>query len=72
MFVSKIKKHVTDEAAVLVCDLFFQMEGDEEIEGELRDEGEQQDSPDDSQVSLRRNPPKKPSLSFDNSFFPYC
>ena len=28
--------------------LVFQMEGDEEIEG---DEGEQQDSPDDSQVS---------------------
>ncbi|XP_041848028.1 nucleoprotein TPR isoform X2 [Melanotaenia boesemani] len=26
-----------------------QMEGDEELEGELRDEGEQQDSPDDSQ-----------------------
>lgn len=31
----------------------FQMEGDEEIEGELRNEGEQQDSPDDSQVSYQ-------------------
>lgn len=31
------------------------MEGDEEIEGELRDEGEQQDSPDDSQVSYQRS-----------------
>lgn len=30
------------------------MEDDEEIEGELRDEGERQDSPDDSQVSLER------------------
>ena len=29
------------------------MEGDEEIEGELRDEGEQEDSPDDSQVSYQ-------------------
>lgn len=33
--------------------LVFQMEGDEEIEGELRDEEEQQDSPDDSQVSYQ-------------------
>ncbi|TNN56222.1 Nucleoprotein TPR [Liparis tanakae] len=32
-----------------------QMEGDEDVEGELREEGEPQDSPDDSQVSRQKN-----------------
>lgn len=38
------------------------MEGDEEIEGELRDEEEQQDSPDDSQVSYQSKQPCRESF----------